>query len=299
VAFVGLLLARLRRARSIYWVMDVYPELAFRLGVLRAGSLAGRLLARISRATLRGSDVVVALGESMAARLTSSGSSDVTTIHNWADGEAIRPRPRANHRLREEWGWSEKVVVLYSGNMGLAHEFGTVLDAAELLHDRDEIRFAFVGGGPRRVEVERESRRRGLENVEFRPYVARKELGWSLTAGDLHLVTLREGMSGLLVPSKIYGILAAGRATLYVGPEEGEVADIIRSGRCGTCLREGDAEGLVRAIDRYAADAALRESEGRRARELFDRRFTKPRAMRAFSDLVAQGGPDRNGPQTA
>jgi glycosyltransferase involved in cell wall biosynthesis len=295
VAFVGLALARLRGARSVYWVMDVYPELAFRLGVLREGSLGGRMFARISRATLRGSDVVVALGESMAAQLASRGGSNVAMIHNWADGEAIRPRSVQDHPLREAWGWTGSFVLLYSGNMGLAHEFETLLDAAERLKERPEIRFAFVGGGPRREEVEREARRRGLTNVEFRPYVAREDLGRSLTAGDLHLVTLRDGLPGLLVPSKIYGILAAGRPTLYVGPGEGEVADIIASGRCGTRVAAGDSSGLARAIERYAGDAALREEQGRRARELFDRRFARPRAMQAFLDLIAPRGEGGSG----
>lgn len=290
VAWVGLLLARLRGARSIYWVMDVYPDLAFRLGALRPGSPAGRLLERISRATLRGSTAVVALGETMAARLRAGGLRNVATIHNWADGEAIRPRPADGHPLREAWGWTGRFVVLYSGNMGLAHEFETVLAAAELLRRDRGVLLSFVGGGPRRAEVEREARRRGLDNVEFRPYVERERLGLSLTAGDLHLVTLREGMPGLLVPSKIYGVLAAGRPTLYVGPEAGEVADIIAAGRCGTRVAAGDVQGLAGAIERYARDAALREEEGRRARRLFEERFDKPRALRSFARLVERGG---------
>lgn len=297
VAYAGLLVARLRGARSIYWVMDVYPDLAFRLGVLRGGSAAGRMLAWISRSTLRRSDSVVALGETMAERLREAGRCDVTTIHNWADGEAIRPRPAEGHAQREAWGWSGSFVVLYSGNMGLAHEFDTILDAAELLRGAARARIAFVGGGPRRAEVEAEARRRGLANVEFRPYVERGNLGRSLTAGDVHLITLREGMPGLLVPSKIYGILAAGRPTLYVGPDTGEVAAIIRAGRCGTRLAVGDAQGLARAIERYAGDAALRDEEGRLARRLFDERFDRPRALRAFRRLVEGGGGAEHGPR--
>jgi len=297
VAFAGLLVARRRAARSIYWVMDVYPELAFRLGVLRPGSPAGRLLSRIARSTLRGSDAVVALGESMAERLAAAGARSVTTIHNWADGEAIRPRPAEGHPQREAWGWERRFVVLYSGNMGLAHEFETVLEAAELLRGTEAVRIAFVGGGPRRAEVEREVRRRGLTNVEFRPYVEREQLGLSLTAGDVHLLTLRDGMPGLLVPSKIYGILAAGRPTVYVGPETGEIADIIRAGRCGTRVAAGDARGLARAIERYARDAALREEEGRRARRLFEDRFDRPRALHAFLRLIQESEHEGNGPR--
>jgi glycosyltransferase involved in cell wall biosynthesis len=295
VAVVGLGMARLRGARSVYWVMDVYPELAFRLGVLRPESTAGRAFSRISRTVLAGSDSVVALGETMAGHLRAQGARNVSTIHNWADGVTIRPRPSQGHRLRAAWGWDERVVVLYSGNMGLAHEFDTVLDAAARLRGRQDVHFAFVGGGPQHEKVRREAARRGLTRVEFRPYVSREELGDSLTAGDLHLVTLREKMAGLLVPSKIYGILAAGRPTLYVGPAEGEIADIIRQGRCGSRVAPGDGKALAETIVRYAADEPLREEEGRRARELFDRRFTMARALSAFGRLITGGsgeGPD-------
>jgi glycosyltransferase involved in cell wall biosynthesis len=207
-------------------------------------------------------------------------------VHNWADGEAVRPRPLAGHALRAEWGWDGRFVVLYSGNMGLAHEFETVLGVAEALRDRDEVLFAFVGGGPRRGEIEEQVRRRGLRNVEFRPYQARERLGDSLTAGDVHLVTLRERMAGLLVPSKIYGILAAGRPTVYVGPDEGEIAEILRSGACGVRVAPGDEQGLAEAVLRYASSESHRLEHGRNARRLFERRFTKEHGLRAFLRLI-------------
>jgi len=286
IAALGHLLARLRGARSIYWVMDVYPDLAFELGVMRPRSIAGRLFRALSGFTLRRSDDVVALGETMGARLCAVRGRPPAVVHNWADGETIRPLAAERNPLRREWGWGERLVVLYSGNMGLAHEFDTVLEAAAALGDRRDVRFAFVGGGPRRAEIEARARREALGNVEFRPYQPRETLGESLTAGDLHLVTLRERMAGLLVPSKIYGILAAGRPTLYVGPEEGEIAEIVRRGECGVRVAPGDAAGLVAAIGRYAGDPGLRERHGRNARRLFEERFTREHGVRAFLSLI-------------
>jgi len=286
VAGLGHVLARLRRARSVYWVMDVYPDVAFELGVIRRGSLAGRLFALLSRAVLRNSDHVVALGETMARRVAANCGRPVHAIHNWADGEAIRPRGIERHPLREEWGWGDRFVVLYSGNMGLAHDFETVLGAAERLLERPEIVFAFVGGGPRAGEIQRDVARRGLTNVQMRPYVERELLGQSLTSADVHLVTLREGMPGLLVPSKIYGILAAGRPTLYVGPREGEIADIVEEGGCGERIDLGDSAGLARCVEAYADDAARTCEHGRRARGLFDRRFTQGHGFEAFRRVI-------------
>lgn len=292
LASVGLLLARLRGARFVFWVMDVYPELAFELGAIRRGSLAGRLLGRISRTTLRHADRVVALGETMARGLAGVPADRVEVIHNWADGELIRPRSVERHPLREEWGWTDRFVVLYSGHMGLSHEFDTVLAAAARLRDQASIRFAFVGAGPRRDETAERVRREGLPNVEFRDYVPRSRLGEGMTAGDLHLLTLRDGLGGLLVPSKIYGILAAGRPTLYVGPEGTEVAEILDRGGCGTRVANGDAEALAEAVLRYRREAGLREEQGRRARELFDRRFTRRRGVGEFVDLLEGSVPE-------
>jgi glycosyltransferase involved in cell wall biosynthesis len=286
VATLGLAAARLQGVPLLCWVMDIYPELAFELGVLSRRSPTGRLLSGLADFTLRRAQGVIALGETMADRLRAAGVPRVTVVHNWADGDAIRPRPAAGHALRHAWGWKDRFVVLYSGNLGLVHEFDTVLGAAERLRDENRVLFAFVGDGPRRAYVKREVARRGLGNVEFRPHVARDDLGQSLTAGDVHLVTLREGLAGLVVPSKIYGILAAGRPTLYVGPCEGEVDAIMREGGCGVRVAVGDSAELTAGIRRYLLDEERCNEDGRRARDLFDRRFTKERALDAHRRIL-------------
>jgi glycosyltransferase involved in cell wall biosynthesis len=290
VSLLGVLLGRLRGTRSCFWVMDVYPEVAFALGVLSPTSAAGRGFAALARWVLRRSDRVVALGETMAAKLASLGARDVAVVHNWVDGEAIRPLPAAGHALRGAWGWQDRFVVLYSGNMGLAHDFETALSAAETLRDDPRILFAFVGGGPRRADAEREARRRGLANVVFKPPVAHEDLGQCLTAGDVHLVTSREGVEGLLVPSKIYGILAAGRPAIYVGPEDVELTRIVREGACGARLAVGDAAGLAASVREYAADPRRRAEEGARARRLFEDRFGRPRALAALRQVLESLG---------
>ncbi|MGH9457654.1 MAG: glycosyltransferase family 4 protein, partial [Thermoanaerobaculia bacterium] len=226
----------------------------------------------------------------MAERLRARGIHDVRVIHNWADGDAIRPAPTDPHSLRAEWGWQGRFVVLYSGNFGLAHEFETLLDAANLLRGRPEVRFAFVGGGPRLDEVKRRAGELALPNVEFHPYVSRSDLGLSLTAADLHVVTLRRRMPGLLVPSKVYGILAAGRPTLYVGPPEGEIHDIVREARCGTTVENGDAESLAMTIRGYIENRWQCEEEGRRARQVFDDRFAKGKALEEWAKLIESLG---------
>jgi glycosyltransferase involved in cell wall biosynthesis len=286
-----MIVAGLKRSRVVFWVMDVYPDLAFELGVVRRGSIVGRVLRAVSVRILRKVEIVIALGETMADRLREAGAQRVETVHNWADGEAITPIPIERHELREAWGWANRFVVMYSGNMGLAHEFDTVLDAAQLLSERAECLFAFVGGGPRQEAIEREVRRRGLNNVQFRPWVEQRQLGASLTAGDVHLVTLREGLAGLLVPSKIYGILAAGRPTLFVGPVGCEVDRLLDQGRCGFTVQQGDGEELARRIVAYADELQLRTDHGRLARELFERRFEREHALSRLCRIIGTLAP--------
>jgi glycosyltransferase involved in cell wall biosynthesis len=290
LALLGTIAARLRRAKVVFWVMDVYPDLAFELGVLAPRSVPGRVLKRLSAMALKAADRVIALDDAMAKRLTSQAPVRVDVVRNWAEDAPPSGRGADGHALRARWGWQGRFVVLYSGNMGLAHEFDTVLAAAHALAGHADILFAFVGGGPRRAEVEAEVRRRRLPNVEFRPYVPRKSLGESLAAGDVHLVTLRPGLAGMLVPSKIYGILAAGRPVLYVGPDEGDIAEIVEEHRCGLRIRPGDADGLVAAVLSYGSDETRRHTDGERGRALYEERFTKEKGTRAMLAVIESLG---------
>jgi colanic acid biosynthesis glycosyl transferase WcaI len=209
----------------------------------------------------------------------------VEVIHNWADGTAIRRIEPGESRFRAENGWADRFVVLYSGNMGAVHEFETILEAAGQLRDRPEILFVFMGHGVRRSEVEESARHRGLRNVVFHDPVPKARLGDALAAGDLHCVTLRSEMAGVVVPSKLYGILAAGRPVLYLGPAEGEAFDIVKGG-CGTHVRIGDAAGLASAVRAYADAAARCREEGIQARRVFEAGFTRERQVRRLWNIL-------------
>ena len=222
------LVARLRGARLVNWLQDVFPEVAERMG-MRIGLVAGAI--RSARnASLRGAVMNVVLGERMRALVRAAvPDARVEVIHNWVDGEAIVPVAAASNALRAEWGLADKFVVAYSGNMGRAHEFETILEAADSLRDDARIVFVFIGGGHQRARLETQARARNLQNVVFKPYQAQDRLAQSLGAADLHLTTMLPAMEGLIVPSKIYGILAAGRPTLHVGDPGGEIAAILES----------------------------------------------------------------------
>lgn len=252
------IVASLASKRVVNWVQDLFPEVAEALGIRVP------LVRRFRDWSLRRARANVVLGGLMAARVPRA-----VVIHNWADAD-LRPMDREG-----------PFAVGYSGNLGRAHDFATVLGAMKRL---PEVRFVFTGGGAQLATVKRDAGR----NVEFRDYVARQELSTSLSSVDAHLVTLKPALEGLIVPSKFYGILAVGRPVLYIGARDGELARLIDTYHCGIVVDEGDVEGLVRAIDTLARDRAGAVAMGARGRELYLARFAPRHAFAAWERVLEE-----------
>jgi len=224
----------------------------------------------------------------MASVLQSEGINEarIRIIPNWCDGAWVRPVPRTRNRLRKAWKLDDRFVVMYSGNMGRAHEFETLVAAARILRERTDIVFLLIGDGVRRRWIETEIARRGLRNVSLKPYQPRDQLGRSLGVGDVHLVSLRPELEGLIVPSKFYGIAAAGRPTIFIGSREGETASVLAENNCGITVSPGDGEALADSIRGLAGDARARQSMGRAARRVFEQSFDRPIALAAWRAVV-------------
>jgi glycosyltransferase involved in cell wall biosynthesis len=262
---LGPFLKYLKGVRTIHWAQDLYPEVAEEVGVFPKGGVVAGVLRSISTRSMMVCDVVVAVGRCMAERLEGRGIAQekIRVLPNTGVEDDIVPVARENNEFRKRHGLEGAFVIEYSGNLGRAHDFGTVLEAARLLEQRGEtgILFLFVGSGPGEGLLRDEVVRMGLRNIRFLPPQPAEFLSQSLGAGDLHLVTMKSGMSGLVVPSKFYGVMAAGRPCLFVGPEESEVARVILEHGVGEVVAPGDADALVRAILRYRAAPQLTEDE--------------------------------------
>jgi glycosyltransferase involved in cell wall biosynthesis len=177
--------------------------------------------------------------------------------------------------------------------MGRVHEFETILGAARALRERSDIVFLFIGSGVQRALMVAAAQNEQLDNVTFQPYQARELLDQSLGAADVHLVSLRPRLEGLSVPSKIYGIAAAGRPAIFVGHPEGEVAHLIRSAGCGYCVPEGDVRALVASIVELAGDSARCSAMGRAARRTFDQHFAQQIAFAKWRSVLVAASPQR------
>ena len=288
-SIVGSWIRRVRGGRFVYILMDVYPGIMVRAGVLKEGGLAARILGRIARVPLRAANVVVVLGEDMKDVVIREGvcPEKVVTIRNWADPGKIHPVSHAENRFRREWGLDGKFVVEYSGNLGVSHSFDDLLEVAEELGGRDDIRFLFIGGGVRFREVEKEVVRRGLRNVVMRPYQNSSDLSQSLAVGDLHYVSLRNGFEGLVVPSKAYGIMAAGRPIVYQGNNRGEIARMIVREEIGMVVGEGDREKLRETILTLCRNRPLAERMGMRARRALEERYSATIGLAHYRKVLA------------
>ena len=290
ISVVAGLVVRLRGARQVNWLHDLFPEIAEQLGIGFVKGRLARMLVYLRNASLRLASRNVVLGTRMAERLSELGieASRTRIIHNWCDGNLVKPAPARGHPLREEWGLADRFVVGYSGNMGYAHEFATLLDAATELRSRADIAFLFVGDGVRRVWLEGEARRRGLVNVLFKPYQPREKLNQSLTAADVHVISLLPQLEGLMVPSKFDGVAAAGRPALFVGDPDAEVARLVAGAGCGFCVDVGDSGALARHVETLAAEPGLCRRLGEAARTALESRFERRIAVQAWQRILEE-----------
>ena len=258
--------------RRINWIQDLFPEVAEALGVLRgAGPL--RALRDLSLRTARAN---VVLGDRMAQRVPWRAF----VQHNWADA-ALRPIPRDD---------DGSFVVGYSGNLGRAHDFATITGAMRLLADEPAIRFVITGGGAQLDSVKEATK--GLDNVSFRPYQPRELLSESLSSADVHLVSLQPELEGLIVPSKIYGILAVARPAIFIGATDGEAGNMLTINDCGVVVTPGDSAALARVIRELASDRARAAAMGRRGQALYESHFAPAIAFAKWERILegAAGG---------
>jgi colanic acid biosynthesis glycosyl transferase WcaI len=282
-------LLRARHVHVVNWIQDVYPEVAIRFDVRFTRGRIGDLLMRLRDRSLRSAAVNVVLGSRMADYIESRGvpRASIRVIANWVDDEAIHPVESEANPLRARWGLANKFVIGYSGNLGRAHEFETVLAAAERLKGRRDLCFLFIGGGFHHAGLKEALRRAGLDNLAiFIPYQDQSELANSLSASDVHWVSLRPEFEGLIVPSKFLGIAAAGRAAIAITDAQGEIAQLVDMHKCGAVIRPGDGDGLAGLLEMMIANRALGAEWGRNARSMLDAQFSRAQGLDRWRKLI-------------
>lgn len=269
-------------------VKDLFPETAVELGRLRS-TLLVRALDRTIRFYLHRAECVVAIGETMQSRLLAKGVSPerLRVIPDWVDTDAIRP-PEGENAWRIEQALDGQVVVMHSGNIGHAQDLDTLVRASTLLGDLERLSIVVVGDGARRAELVGLARELNAERVRFLPYQPREVLPQSLAAGDVHYVGLAGGLSGYVVPSRLYGVLAAGRPAIVAADEDSEPVRLVRRVGCGIAIPPGDpaaAAGAIRAVANGEYDL---DAMGRRGREYVVSSADRVSGVRRYEELFAE-----------
>jgi colanic acid biosynthesis glycosyl transferase WcaI len=285
-------IAACRRRPLLIIAQDLYPEVMVAHGMMSAGSFAARVLQSLFGWAYRRAAGVVSLGPVMSQRLVDKGvaATRITTISNWATGDESVVRGAAN-RLRSEWGLEGCFVVLYSGNIGIAHDVETpILALRQLLPELPQLRLVFVGRGSRLADAERIARENGvLHAVQFRPLVPLDLLPHSLGLADVALVTLREGFEGLVVPSKLLGYMARGVPTLYVGPAS-DAQQLIDSSGGGVCVANGDAAGFADILRRLAEKRGSLAQMSAAAEAFYHEALARPIGLERYRSVVETVG---------
>jgi colanic acid biosynthesis glycosyl transferase WcaI len=283
------LAARCRGARLVNWLQDVFPEVALALAPAVMPRWLHDGLAALRDRMLRTAAMNVVIGNGMRERLLARGiaADRLRVIPNWADPQAIVPIAKHSSQTCCRLDLQHRFVIGYSGNFGRAHEFQTLLAAARRLQD---VRFAFLmtGGGARSADLRAAVAQAALTNFHFQGYQPVAMLADSLAAADVHLVSLLPSLEGLIVPSKVYGILAAGRPVVFIGDTQGEVAKLLREHDCGISVALGAGPHLAEELLALQADPERVLALGANARRLALTRHTSHRAVADWSGLLAE-----------
>jgi glycosyltransferase involved in cell wall biosynthesis len=297
--FVAFMACKLRRARLILRIEDVYPDAMIAAGMVRTGSVVVRMLNFMHRSLYRNVDRVIVLGRDMlrlVQKKLQRNAGHVTIITNWADSDEITPLERNENPLLQKLGLTKKFVVQYSGNMGRTHDLEGLVQCARMLESEQAIHFLFIGTGAKEVWLRRTTRELGLRNVTILPPQPRADLAQSLNACDLAVISFVEGMAGVSVPSRMYNILAAGKPILAVADADSELALVVQEERVGWLVRPASPDRTAQAILEAFSSPALLSEMSKRARESVLKSYTQLQIMGKFEELLENVSSSGNHP---
>ncbi|MEA5452416.1 EAL domain-containing protein [Leptolyngbya sp. CCNP1308] len=288
VQVVGFLLNLLFGTPYAALVYDLYPDVITGLGMLPAHHPIVRLWDAVNRQVWQRAEAVIVPCETMKARIVAKHphlGDRITVIHNWSDPDWVKPLAKANNAFAQAQGLTETFTVLYSGNMGRCHDMETIIGAAQGLRD-EPVQFLFVGGGPKRDATQQRVAELGLTNCRFLPYQDKALLPQSLTACDLHLVSIDTAMEGLVAPSKFYSALSSGRPVAIICEPHSYLRGLVSQSHCGAAFNNGDSQGLASFIRYLLKDREVTQQLGLSGHRFIREHFTAKAISRQYYRLI-------------
>jgi glycosyltransferase involved in cell wall biosynthesis len=287
---IGYIIHLLFKTPYVCLMYDLYPDIAVGLNVISSKHPIARLWDAVNRQIWRRSSGLIVLSANMRDRIIQKCpqvADKVHIIHSWADAKLIRPMPKTENWFAQEHDLVEPFTVVYSGNMGRCHDIKTILEAARALQG-EPIRFVFIGSGAKRPIAEVQVAEWGLTNCQFLPYQAKADLPYSLTAGDLSLVSVDRGMEGLVAPSKLYSALAAGRPIAVVCEPHSYLNRLIADARCGQTFENGEPLKLAEFIRDLSHNPDRAAQLGRAGRTYMKAHFTPSQIASEYGNILRQ-----------
>jgi colanic acid biosynthesis glycosyl transferase WcaI len=296
--WIGVLIrcvSTLRRIPHAHWVMDIYPAVMAAHGMVRTSSLAYRLLTGLSRFQFSEAAFILTLGDDMASLLqplTEKAGSNLAVCPLWAAPD-LRPWSESTDPpSRSTYGQPNDLILLYSGNMGLAHRFDDFLAAAAELTTAPEeiadgaVRLVFSGGGARTGKINAFIQEHPEAHVSVHPYVEQEALREHLCSADVLLVSLDPAWQGMLIPSKVQAAFAVGKPVLFVGGSDNSIAHWITESGAGWCVAPDNVDSLLTAI-KEARDGDTRETMGRAATQFADMHFVREKNCAKICEMIS------------
>jgi glycosyltransferase involved in cell wall biosynthesis len=287
LAIIISLICSFKNRKFIYILMDIFPDGLIRLGKASGKNIFIRIWQSIHRAALKRSEYIVVIGRDMRdwlVRFYPEGAEKTRYIPVWQDEELIKPVDIKLNPFIVKYQLQDYFVVQYSGNMGLWNDMKTIGQAIN--KNITDVVFLIIGGGMRKKELLESINDKNATNILFLPFQTNENYSYSVTACHVALVSLREGLEGMAVPSKIIGIMAAGIPVIAMVPDHSEIAYIVEEEKCGYIINPSDTEGLVNAITELKSDENLRKRLGQNGRDAFLRKYTTEIVAEKFNSLL-------------
>jgi glycosyltransferase involved in cell wall biosynthesis len=286
--YIGYILKKLKRRNYIIIVYDIHPDITIKIGYMKDAILA-KIWDKTYSWVYEKSVRTIVLGQCMAEvireKVHEESYSKIKVIQNWEDENFIIPQNKQENLFSRQYNLVDKFVVLYSGNMGQHHNLEPVLGAAEYLKT-EKIRFLFIGEGIQKEKLVKKTKNMNLDNVKFLPFQLKENLPYTMTCGDVIIVSQEQGTEGLCVSCKLYTAMAAGRPILAIIGENSEIARVVKEYNCGIVVNNGDAQGVAKALLKLQNDKNLCAEMGENARRAFEDNFTKNHAISKYYEVI-------------
>lgn len=282
-------------SKYIYLIFDVYPDTAIQLGVLKQNGLLSSTWERLNCFIFKHASAIIVIGRCMESVIKQKAKNFGLNLDNklhhisvWSDDKSISSVSKQYNPLRNNWKLQDKFVVGYFGNMGRFHDMETIIRSAKILKDNKNICFLFVGEGHKKQAIKEYATKHNLRNCQFHTYVPREDLGHLMQLADIGIVSLRAGHEGLSVPSKTFGLMAAGVPIMAVMSPESEIARIVKTENCGILLEPEQPQSIADSIMQLSNNKSSLDQMGKNALKAINNKYNLEEISRKYLDLIEQ-----------